>query len=79
MLMKKTAALFASFAMAAMLVGCASSGASGNIDEIKAAAAKGDADAMMALGDAYYNGKGVAKDFDEAKKWYDKATSSYAK
>ena len=32
--MKKTAALFASFAMTAMLVGCASSGASGNIDEV---------------------------------------------
>ncbi len=77
--MKKTAALIVSIVMAGMLVGCASSGGSGNIDEIKAAANGGDPDAMMKLGDAYMAGKGVPKDYTEAKKWYDKATSTYAK
>jgi len=37
------------------------------------AAARGDANSMIAIGWLYENGYGVNKDFDEAKEWYKKA------
>ncbi len=37
------------------------------------AAKAGDADAQAAVGDAYFNGTGAARDRGEARKWYDMA------
>ena len=44
-----------------------------NIATLTQKANAGDAKAQNELGDAYYYGKGVAKDFTEATKWYKKA------
>ena len=44
-----------------------------NIATLTQKANAGDAKAQNELGDAYYYGKGVAKDFTEATKWYRKA------
>ena len=40
---------------------------------LKALAEKGDTDAQNELGDRYYHGQGLEKDFKEAVKWYRKA------
>ena len=37
------------------------------------AAEQGDADAQNKLGDMYYDGEGVARDYAEARRWYRKA------
>ncbi|GHT42081.1 hypothetical protein FACS189443_4690 [Planctomycetales bacterium] len=42
-------------------------------DELRKLADKGDAKAQCNLGVAYYQGKGVAKDYAEAVKWFRKA------
>ena len=47
--------------------------ASNTIEETKAKAEKGDAEAQYSLGVRYDNGDGVAKDEIEAVKWYRKA------
>ena len=41
--------------------------------ETRAKAEKGDASAQFNLGNSYYNGEGVTKDYVEAVKWYRKA------
>lgn len=43
------------------------------IDELKAKAEQGLAEAQNKLGDCYYNGEGLAQDYIEAVKWYRKA------
>jgi len=43
---------------------------------LKAEAAKGTASAMVALGDAYARGTGVARDYGEAAAWYRKAANA---
>ena len=43
---------------------------------LKADAAKGKVSAMVALGDAYARGTGVAKDYTEAAAWYRKAADA---
>ena len=43
------------------------------INELKALADQGDAEAQNNLGLRYYNGEGVTKDYAEAVKWYRKA------
>lgn len=44
-----------------------------NIATLTQNAKAGDAKAQNDLGDAYYDGKGVTKNFTEAVKWYTKA------
>ena len=41
----------------------------------EAKAKQGDAGAQFMLGDCYYRGEGVEKDFAEAVKWYRKAAA----
>ena len=43
------------------------------VDELKRNAEQGDAYAQYSLGFCYYNGKGVAKDYTEAAKWWRKS------
>ena len=50
-----------------------SQGESGNQTSLSQRAKNGDALAQDALGNAYSDGKGVAKDYGEAVKWYRKA------
>jgi len=45
----------------------------GNFQEYKASAEQGDAEAQFNLGWCYDDGRGVAKDYSEAVKWYHKA------
>ena len=45
----------------------------GNFQEYKASAEQGDAEAQFNLGWCYDNGRGVAKDYVEAVKWYRQA------
>ena len=45
----------------------------GNFQEYKASAEQGDAEAQFNLGFCYDDGRGVAKDYAEAVKWYRKA------
>ncbi len=44
-----------------------------NVNDLRVAAERGDADAQFALADHYYSGVGVIKDFTEAARWYRKA------
>ena len=44
-----------------------------DIADLKKRAEHGDAPAQYELGDAYFNGKGVAQDDKEAAKWYCKS------
>ena len=44
-----------------------------NINELKARAEQGVADAQYNLGVCYYNGEGVTKDYAEAVRWWRKA------
>ena len=44
-----------------------------NIRQLKEKANQGDADAQKKLGDCYYLGKGVTKDYEQAEYWYWKA------
>ncbi len=65
---------------ALFLAGCASTGGTSSgrsIAELKTAAEKGDPQAQMELGDAYYNGRGVTRSYKEAQMWYDKAAATY--
>lgn len=65
---------------ALFLAGCSSTGGTSSgrsIAELKSAAEKGDPQAQMALGDAYYNGRGVQRSYTEAQMWYDKAAANY--
>ena len=43
-------------------------------EEIKKTAEQGDANAQVQLGLSYFSAQGTARDYDEAKKWYRKAT-----
>ena len=45
------------------------------IDEIKAAADAGDAEAQITIGAFYYSGNGVAKDYAKAKAYLEKAAA----
>ena len=40
------------------------------LDELKARAVDGDAEAQLDLSRMYENGEGVAQDYKEAAKWY---------
>ena len=51
--------------LAAVLGGCG--------DKIRERAERGDAEAQYDLALAYYKGEGVAKDLEEAVKWFRKA------
>jgi TPR repeat protein len=42
-------------------------------DALRKAAEQGEAEAQIALGDAYYNGEGAKKDYKQAVSWYRKA------
>jgi hypothetical protein len=42
--------------------------------ELRAAAEKGDAEAQFTLGGMYYKGEGAPQDYNEAAKWYIKAS-----
>ena len=62
--------------------GCESIGGGGgvanlSIEELKAAAADGDANASFKLGEAYFKGNGVDKDFVESQKWYEQAAQQF--
>jgi CHAT domain-containing protein/TPR repeat protein len=46
---------------------------------LKASADKGFGDAMASLGDYYYNGNYVAKNYYEARKWYELASNTKAR
>lgn len=71
--------LTAACALTVFSTGCATTGGSSNlsIDELKAAASAGDANASLKLGDAYFNGRGVEKNFVEAQTWYEKAAQQF--
>jgi TPR repeat protein len=67
--------------LAFVLSGCASTGgpSSGrSVSELKAAAEKGDPQAQYELGDAYFYGRGVPKNYTEAERWYKKAQETYS-
>jgi len=55
--------------LAAVLGGCGKS----ELDKLTEWAEQGDAQSQFELGEMYYYGDGVAKDFEEAFKWYRKA------
>lgn len=66
--------------VALMISGCASTGGGSSgksISELKSAAERGDAAAQNELGDAYFYGRGVPRNYTEANKWYSKATETY--
>lgn len=65
--------------IALFIAGCASTGGSSgrSVTELKAAADKGDALAQYELGDAYFYGKGVTKDYKTAEMWYKKSQATY--
>lgn len=74
--------LFVTAALAAglgiMTAGCASTGGGSAVSaeqkaELETAAAAGDADAMIKLGDAATK----AKDYTKATEWYDKAAAAF--
>jgi uncharacterized protein len=71
--------LVAAFALSLVVVGCQTGPSSSNLQQIRAAAQQGDAEAQYELGNAYYYGKGVPQDYKEAQMWYDKAAASYRK
>ena len=48
-----------------------------SFSQIKAAAERGDAAAQYQLGEAYFYGRGVTKNYTEAEKWYKKAAQQY--
>ena len=48
-------------------------GASDDLTSLRRAAERGDAKAQSALGDRFLYGDGVARDFNEAREWYQKA------
>ncbi len=50
-----------------------------SIEALKTAAEGGDADAAYKLGEAYFHGRGVAKNFNEADVWYKKSAELYQK
>ena len=53
---------------------------SADIAEVRAKAEAGDAEAQVKLGDMYYFGRGVPKDYTQAVSWYRKAAQQgYAK
>ncbi len=45
-----------------------------SLDELRVAAEKGDAEAEFTLAGLYYKGEGVQQDYNEAAKWYIKAS-----
>src|ERR1700739_24755 len=47
-----------------------------NVDHLLRAALKGDINAQFMLGLAYESGHGVAQDFAEAARWYQKAADA---
>ena len=49
----------------------------GNFQEYKASAEQGEAEAQFNLGWCYDDGRGVAKDYVEAVKWYRKAAEQF--
>ncbi len=67
--------------LGALTIGCASSSGGGpavpaeKMAELEAQANKGDADAMLKLGDAHSKNK----NYTEAKVWYDKAKAAFEK
>ncbi|MBG86171.1 MAG: hypothetical protein CMO80_04640 [Verrucomicrobiales bacterium] len=67
-------------ALTVFTTGCETVGGGGShtLDELKAAANDGDANASLKLGNAYFNGRnGAEKDFVEAQKWYEKAAQQF--
>ena len=47
-----------------------------SVQEIIASAQKGNTDAQNKLGNMYYDGKGVAQDYNESLRWYKKAAKT---
>lgn len=67
-----------------LLAGCETptgggAGGATNIEALKTAAEGGDADAAYKLGDAYFHGRGVPKNFVEADTWYKKSAELFQK
>lgn len=46
------------------------------LEELKAKALRGDTEAQYKLGDRYYQGSGVERDFTESAKWFKKAANA---
>ncbi|MEW6303220.1 MAG: hypothetical protein AB1705_07105 [Verrucomicrobiota bacterium] len=59
-----------------LLLGCQSTGEK-TLSELHVDAVNGDPDAQYKLGDAYFHGRGIMQDYDEAEKWYRKAAQQY--
>lgn len=55
---------------------CAEEDCVEEIDALKCLAEKYNADAAKRLGDIYYNGVGVTRDYSEALKWYEKSSNA---
>lgn len=65
--------LVVGLALAPAFTGLAADSDSDLIDQLKTKAEHGDAEAQLALGSAYANGIGVARDFKKAARWHRKA------
>src|SRR5439155_542452 len=75
---RRTARRFFCLALVAGLT-CACQAQRPEVDEIRAHAEKGEAEAQNTIGLAYKNGHGVAQDFTQALKWFQKsADQGYA-
>jgi len=71
---------FLAAGLGALTIGCSSTGGGPAVSaetmaELEAQANKGDADAMLKLGDAHSKNK----NYTEAKVWYDKAKAEFEK
>lgn len=78
----QTSFLIALASVTLLLAGCETptgTGGATNIEALKTAAEGGDADAAYKLGEAYFHGRGVAKNFNEADVWYKKSAELYQK
>ena len=58
-----------------ILWGGAAEVVSSDLESIRQAAAQGDAEAQYQLGDIYYYGEGVSKNYTRAVEWYRKSAN----
>jgi TPR repeat protein len=80
----QTSFLIALAAVSLLLAGCETptgggAGGAASIETLRSAAEGGDAAAAYKLGEAYFHGRGVPKNFVEADTWYKKAAELYQK
>ena len=80
----QTSFFIALAAVSLLLAGCETptgggTGGATNIEALRSAAEGGDADSAYKLGEAYFHGRGVPKNFVEADTWYKKAAELYQK